>query len=1065
MSLRKEIKKVLVIGSGPIVIGQAAEFDYAGTQACKTLKQEGIEVILINSNPATIMTDKNMADKVYIEPLTADMVKKIIVQEKPDSILPTLGGQTALNLAMELHEEGFLAKAKVELLGTSSKTIAKAEDRLLFKETMMKIGQPCIESAVVESVKDALSYAKGIGYPVVIRPAYTLGGAGGGIVNTPEELSEVGTVGLGLSRVGQILVEKSVAGWKEIEFEAIRDAAGNKVIVCSMENIDPVGVHTGDSIVVAPAQTLSPKVLKTLKEACFAILDELGIAGGCNLQFAVNPEDHSYALIEVNPRLSRSSALASKATGYPIARVATKIALGYTLDEITNEVTKASLKDFEPDLDYVVVKFPRWPFDKFVKAKRTLGTQMKATGEVMAIAKSIEAALMKAVYSLELGLDSFMMPKLQILDDASINNRLRVIDDERFFVVCEAIRRGVSLKEIYDITKIDLFFLKIINNVIKMEQLLAKQLDVITLKEAKNLGFLDITIAKLTNHSEEQIKDLRSKHRIFPSYHQVSIWACREAKNESLYYYSDYTESNDLPNHQAKKVIVIGSGPIRIGQGIEFDYCSVHAVWALKRLGYETIIINNNPETVSTDFDTADKLYFEPITKETLTDIINREKPEGVIVQFGGQTAIKMTQFLNTLGINVLGTKPEDIDRAEDREKFDLALENINIKRPLGGTVFTHEEAIIVANDLGYPVLIRPSYVLGGHGMRIAYTDQDVEEFMDIINLVKQEHPILIDKYLSGIELEIDAICDKDDVLIPGIMQHVERAGVHSGDSISIYPAISISKKHEKLIVEYTKAIAKELRTVGLMNIQFILYNDEIYVIEVNPRSSRTIPYISKVTNVPMIDLAIRCIMGEKLRDLGYGRGLFKRSKYTAIKVPVFSFEKLYDVDTNLDPEMKSTGEVLGLAKSFEEALFKGLLASGIKFGNTKNILVTVKDSDKIEVVPIVKDFIKLGYKIIATENTANFLSKYRIEVNKVAKISEQSPNIADLIDKKQIDFIINTPTKGKKSLMEGFKIRRKAVEKGIPCFTSLDTAKAICSVLKSDNEFNKIKAIDITKI
>jgi len=757
--------------------------------------------------------------------------------------------------------------------------------------------------------------------------------------------------------------------------------------------------------------------------------------------------------------------LASKATGYPIARVATKIALGYTLDEITNEVTKASLKDFEPDLDYVVVKFPRWPFDKFVKAKRTLGTQMKATGEVMAIAKSIEAALMKAVYSLELGLDSFMMPKLQILDDASINNRLRVIDDERFFVVCEAIRRGVSLKEIYDITKIDLFFLKIINNVIKMEQLLAKQLDVITLKEAKNLGFLDITIAKLTNHSEEQIKDLRSKHRIFPSYHQVSIWACREAKNESLYYYSDYTESNDLPNHQAKKVIVIGSGPIRIGQGIEFDYCSVHAVWALKRLGYETIIINNNPETVSTDFDTADKLYFEPITKETLTDIINREKPEGVIVQFGGQTAIKMTQFLNTLGINVLGTKPEDIDRAEDREKFDLALENINIKRPLGGTVFTHEEAIIVANDLGYPVLIRPSYVLGGHGMRIAYTDQDVEEFMDIINLVKQEHPILIDKYLSGIELEIDAICDKDDVLIPGIMQHVERAGVHSGDSISIYPAISISKKHEKLIVEYTKAIAKELRTVGLMNIQFILYNDEIYVIEVNPRSSRTIPYISKVTNVPMIDLAIRCIMGEKLRDLGYGRGLFKRSKYTAIKVPVFSFEKLYDVDTNLDPEMKSTGEVLGLAKSFEEALFKGLLASGIKFGNTKNILVTVKDSDKIEVVPIVKDFIKLGYKIIATENTANFLSKYRIEVNKVAKISEQSPNIADLIDKKQIDFIINTPTKGKKSLMEGFKIRRKAVEKGIPCFTSLDTAKAICSVLKSDNEFNKIKAIDITKI
>ncbi|MCL2038139.1 carbamoyl-phosphate synthase large subunit [Candidatus Saccharibacteria bacterium] len=1065
MPLKREIKKVLVIGSGPIVIGQAAEFDYAGTQACKTLKSEDLEVVLVNSNPATIMTDKNMADKVYIEPLTADMLKKIIEIEKPDSILPTLGGQTALNLAMELHEGGFLAKNNVKLLGTSPDTIEKAEDRLIFKQTMEKINQPCIESKVVENIGDAISYAKKVGFPVVVRPAYTLGGAGGGIVKDEKELDEIGRVGLSLSRVGQILIEKSVAGWKEIEFEAIRDSAGDRVLVCSMENIDPVGVHTGDSIVVAPAQTLPKKDLETYRQASFAILDELGIEGGCNLQFAVNPVDGSYALIEVNPRLSRSSALASKATGYPIARVATKIAIGYTLDEIANEVTGKTLKDFEPPVDYIVVKFPRWPFDKFVKAKRTLGTQMKATGEVMSIANNLETALMKAVYSLELGLDSFIMPKLQLLDDEQISEKLTAIDDERFFVVCEAMRRGTSPDEIFDVTKITPYFLEKIHNVIKMEKKLVKDVTETTLKSAKKLGFLDKTIAKLSEKSEEEIKAAREKAKIQPSFHTVNIWACRE-NSDSLYYYSDFDDNGEkVKNSEKKKILVIGSGPIRIGQGIEFDYCSVHAVWSLKNLGFETIIVNNNPETVSTDFDTADKLYFEPITTENLQSIIDREKPYGVIVQFGGQTAIKMTDYLNKIGVKVLGTKPADIDRAEDREKFDEALENINIRRPIGKTVFTYEEAVQVANELGYPVLIRPSYVLGGQGMKIAYSDQDVEEFMDIINLVKQEHPILIDKYLQGIELEVDAICDGKDILIPGIMQHVERAGVHSGDSISVYPARSISDRHKKIILDYTKKIAEELHTVGLMNIQFVLHNDEIYIIEVNPRSSRTIPYISKVTGVPMIDLAIRCVMGEPLAKLGYGTGLYKESKYVAVKVPVFSFEKLYNVDTSLDPEMKSTGEVLGLAKNFEEALFKGMLASGIKIGDTKNILVSVKDSDKIEIVPIVKDFIKLGYEIFATENTANFLSKYKIKAKKAWKISEEEPNIFNLIEDRKVDFIINTPTGGKKSLLDGFKIRRKAVEKGIPCFTSLDTVKAIAQILSTKGEADNLEPIDITKI
>ncbi len=1065
MPKREDIKKVLVIGSGPIVIGQAAEFDYAGTQACRALQEEGLEVVLINSNPATIMTDKMMADKIYIEPLVSDVVKKVIEIERPDSILPTLGGQTGLNLAMELAEEGYLDKMGVKLLGTNTTAIKKAEDRQAFKDTMEEIGEPCIASRVVDTYEDALEFAREIGLPVIVRPAYTLGGTGGGIAYTEQELEEIATNGLRLSRVHQVLIEKCISGWKEIEFEVIRDAKGNAITVCSMENIDPVGIHTGDSIVVAPAQTLSEKEYQMLRNASLNIINALGIEGGCNCQFALHPESFEYAVIEVNPRLSRSSALASKATGYPIAKVASKIAVGYGLDEIKNAVTGTTYACFEPTIDYVVVKFPKWPFDKFVKAKRTLGTQMKATGEIMAISDSIEGGLMKSVRSLELGLHTFEMPKLKNLPKKEIEKRLNVIDDERFFVICEAIRRGVSLDAIHDITMIDEFFLDKLKNIVDMENMLKSgNLSRDILRKAKRMGFTDKAIAEYAAMKEAEVMALRKRYDILPTYKMVDTCAA-EFEAKTPYYYSTYDRYSEARPSDKKKVLVIGSGPIRIGQGIEFDYCSVHAVWALKEEGYETIIVNNNPETVSTDFDTADKLYFEPLTAEDVANIVEVEKPYGALVQFGGQTAIKLTQALKDMGVNILGTKAEDVDAAEDRELFDEILEQCNIPRPAGRTVFTHSEALEAANELGYPVLVRPSYVLGGQGMEIAFNDNDVKEFMDIITMIKQEHPILVDKYMMGKELEVDAICDGEDILIPGIMEHLERAGVHSGDSISVYPTQTISQKHKDILVDYTKKLARALHVVGLVNIQFVLYEDEVYVIEVNPRSSRTVPYISKVTNVPMVDLATRCVLGEKLKDMGCGTGLHPEGEYVAVKVPVFSFEKLHDVDASLGPEMKSTGEVLGISKTFGEALYKGLLAAGFKMSGKGNVLITVRDNDKREMLDIAKDFEEMGYNLFATANTAHYLNKNCVATSVVKKIGEGSPDIMDLMQEGKFDMVINTPTRGRQPGRDGFKIRRKTVEHSIPCLTSLDTAKAYIRSMKSGvsrEELNMVNLIDV---
>ncbi|MBQ3226285.1 MAG: carbamoyl-phosphate synthase large subunit [Clostridia bacterium] len=1065
MPKREDVKKVLVIGSGPIVIGQAAEFDYAGTQACRALKEEGLEVVLINSNPATIMTDKMMADKIYIEPLVADVVKKIIEIEKPDSILPTLGGQTGLNLAMELAEEGYLDKMGVKLLGTATSAIKMAEDRQEFKDTMESIGEPCIASKVVDTYEDALSFAKEIGFPVIVRPAYTLGGTGGGIAYTEADLEEIAPNGLRLSRVHQVLIEKCISGWKEIEFEVIRDAKGNAITVCSMENIDPVGIHTGDSIVVAPAQTLSTKEYQMLRNASLNIINALGIEGGCNCQFALHPDSLEYAVIEVNPRVSRSSALASKATGYPIAKVTSKIAIGYSLDEIKNAVTGTTFACFEPTIDYVVIKFPKWPFDKFVKAKRTLGTQMKATGEIMAISDSIEGGLMKSVRSLELGLHSFEMPKLKNLPKKEIEKRLSAVDDERMFVICEAIRRGISLDTIHEITMIDIFFLDKLKNIVEMENLLKEgNLSRGILAKAKRMGFVDKTIAAFSGMKEEEIKALRSRYGILPTYKKVDTCAA-EFEAETPYYYSTYNQFSEAAPSDKKKILVIGSGPIRIGQGIEFDYCSVHSVWALKEAGYETIIVNNNPETVSTDFDTADKLYFEPLTAEDVQNIVEIEKPYGALVQFGGQIAIKLTQALKDMGVNILGTKAEDVDAAEDRELFDEILEECNIPRPAGRTVFTHQEALEAANELGYPVLVRPSYVLGGQGMEIAFNDNDVKEFMDIITLIKQEHPILVDKYMMGKELEVDAICDGEDILIPGIMEHLERAGVHSGDSISVYPTQTISQKHKDILVDYTKKLAKALHVVGLVNIQFVLYEDEVYVIEVNPRSSRTVPYISKVTNVPMVDLATRCVLGEKLKDMGCGTGLHPEGDYVAVKVPVFSFEKLHDVDTSLGPEMKSTGEVLGISKTFGEALYKGLLAAGFKMTAGGNVLITVRDNDKREMLDIAKNFEEMGFNIYATANTAHYLNNNCVATSVVKKIGEGSPDILDLMQAGKFDMVINTPTRGRQPGRDGFKIRRKTVEHSIPCLTSLDTANAYIKSLKSGVSREELNMVDLRDV
>ena len=1054
------IKKVLVIGSGPIVIGQAAEFDYAGTQGCLALREEGVEVVLINSNPATIMTDKDIADEVYIEPLTAEFVKKVIKKERPDSLLPTLGGQAGLNLAMELFEEGFLKKENVRLIGTTPLTIKKAEDRDTFKQTMEKIGEPIAASKVVENVKDGVEYAKTLGYPVVLRPAYTLGGSGGGIVYNEKELIETLENGLRLSRVGQVLVERCIAGWKEIEYEVMRDGIGNVITVCNMENIDPVGVHTGDSIVVAPSQTLGDKEYQMLRSSALNIITELNITGGCNVQYALNPDSFEYCVIEVNPRVSRSSALASKATGYPIAKVAAKIALGYTLDEIKNAVTKKTYAAFEPMLDYVVVKMPRLPFDKFISAKRELGTQMKATGEVMSICNNFEGGLMKAIRSLEQHVNSLLDYDYGKLDTESLKSELQRIDDRRICVIAEAIRKGISFEEIHEITKIDIWFISKIANIVKTENRLSSEiLDEELLKEAKRLEFPDSLIARLSNKSEEEIKTLRHRLNIRAVYKMVDTCA-GEFKAQTPYFYSCYGGSNEAKRSDRKKVLVLGSGPIRIGQGIEFDFCSVHSTWEFKRLGYETVIINNNPETVSTDFDIADKLYFEPLTPEDVESIVDIGKPDGAVVQFGGQTAIKLTQSLMKMGVPILGTDAKDVDAAEDRELFDEILEECEIPRPRGETVYKVKEAKEAANRLGYPVLVRPSYVLGGQGMQIATNDNDIDGFMEIINRIAQEHPILVDKYILGKEIEVDAVCDGKDILIPGIMEHIERAGVHSGDSISVYPVQSLSDTVKSKVVEYTKRLAKALHIKGMINIQFIADGEDVYVIEVNPRSSRTVPYISKVTGVPIISLATRAICGESIKDMGYGTGILKEPDLVAVKMPVFSFEKIKGADISLGPEMKSTGECLGIGKNFNEALYKAFVGAGIRLPKHKKMIITVRDSEKEKVIDIAKRFHALGYTIYSTKGTAKALNDNGINAIVIRKLEEEGPNILDLILSHEIDIVIDVPMRGIAGSKDGFIIRRNAIETGVNVLTSTDTAKALVSSL--ENEKDEISLIKI---
>lgn len=1054
------IKKVLVIGSGPIVIGQAAEFDYAGTQGCLALREEGVEVVLINSNPATIMTDKDIADEVYIEPLTAEFVKKVIKKERPDSLLPTLGGQAGLNLAMELFEEGFLKKENVRLIGTTSLTIKKAEDRDTFKQTMEKIGEPIAASKVVENVKDGVEYAKTLGYPVVLRPAYTLGGSGGGIVYTEKELIETLENGLRLSRVGQVLVERCIAGWKEIEYEVMRDGIGNVITVCNMENIDPVGVHTGDSIVVAPSQTLGDKEYQMLRSSALNIITELNITGGCNVQYALNPDSFEYCVIEVNPRVSRSSALASKATGYPIAKVAAKIALGYTLDEIKNAVTKKTYAAFEPMLDYVVVKMPRLPFDKFISAKRELGTQMKATGEVMSICNNFEGGLMKAIRSLEQHVNSLLDYDYSKLDTKSLKSELQRVDDRRIWVIAEAIRKGISFEEIHKITKIDIWFISKIANIVKTENRLSSEiLDEELLKEAKRIEFPDSLIAKLSNKSEEEIKTLRHRLDIRAVYKMVDTCA-GEFKAQTPYFYSCYGGSNEAKRSYRKKVLVLGSGPIRIGQGIEFDFCSVHSTWEFKRLGYETVIINNNPETVSTDFDIADKLYFEPLTPEDVESIVDIEKPDGAVVQFGGQTAIKLTQSLMKMGVPILGTDAKDVDAAEDRELFDKILEECEIPRPRGETVYKVKEAKEAANRLGYPVLVRPSYVLGGQGMQIATNDNDIDGFMEIINRIAQEHPILVDKYILGKEIEVDAVCDGKDILIPGIMEHIERAGVHSGDSISVYPVQSLSDTVKSKIVEYTKRLAKALHIKGMINIQFIADGEDVYVIEVNPRSSRTVPYISKVTGVPIISLATRAICGESIKDMGFGTGILREPDLVAVKMPVFSFEKIKGADISLGPEMKSTGECLGIGKNFKEALYKAFVGAGIRLPKHKKMIITVRDSEKRKVIDIAKRFQALGYIIYSTKGTAKVLNDNGVNAIVIRKLEEEGPNILDLILSHEIDIVIDVPMRGIAGSKDGFIIRRNAIETGVNVLTSTDTAKALVSSL--ENEKDEISLIKI---
>ena len=1069
MPKNPDIKKVLVLGSGPIVIGQAAEFDYAGTQACRSLKEEGVEVVLLNSNPATIMTDKDIADRVYIEPLTVEVVEQLILKEKPDSVLPTLGGQAGLNLAMELEDAGFLKEHGVRLIGTTALTIKKAEDREMFKETMEKIGEPVAPSDIVEDVKHGLEIAEQIGYPVVLRPAYTLGGSGGGIAQNPEQCAEILENGLRLSRVGQVLVERCIAGWKEIEYEVMRDGAGNVITVCNMENIDPVGVHTGDSIVVAPSQTLGDKEYQMLRTSALNIISELGITGGCNVQYALNPDSFEYCVIEVNPRVSRSSALASKATGYPIAKVAAKIALGYTLDEIKNAVTKKTYASFEPMLDYCVVKMPRLPFDKFISAKRALGTQMKATGEVMSICTNFEGGLMKAIRSLEQHVDCLLSYDFTDLDDGSLREELSRVDDMRIWRIAEALRRGFTYEEIHGITRIDVWFIDKLAILVEMENELKavgrgeKELTTELLAEAKRIEFPDNVIARLTGISQDQVKKQRYDNGIRAAYKMVDTCAAEFAA-ETPYYYSCFGSFNEAEQTNGrKKVLVLGSGPIRIGQGIEFDFCSVHSTWAFSKEGYETVIINNNPETVSTDFDIADKLYFEPLTPEDVESIVDIEKPDGAVVQFGGQTAIKLTEALMKMGVPILGTAAEDVDAAEDRERFDAILEQCDIPRPAGHTVFTAEEAKKAANDLGYPVLVRPSYVLGGQGMQIAICDEDIDEFIGIINQIAQEHPILVDKYIMGKEIEVDAICDGTDILIPGIMQHIERTGIHSGDSISVYPAQDITQKNVDTLVEYTEKLARALHVKGMINIQFIVDGDDVYIIEVNPRSSRTVPYISKVTGIPIVPLATQIICGHTIRELGYTPGLQPAADYIAIKMPVFSFEKIRGADISLGPEMKSTGECLGIAKTFNEALYKAFEGAGIRLPKYRKMIMSVRHSEQEEAVDIARRFAAVGYQIFATRGTARTLKANGVKAYEIRKIEQESPNVLDLVLGHQIDLIIDIPPQGAERSHDGFIIRRNAIETGVHVLTSLDTAAALATSL--ENRAKELTLIDIATV
>lgn len=1063
MPLDPSIKKVMVIGSGPIVIGQAAEFDYAGTQACRALKEDGLNVVLVNSNPATIMTDNAMADRIYLEPLTLPTIKRIIKKERPDSILPNLGGQTGLTLAMQLAAEGFLDKYGVKLLGAKPETIDKAEDRLMFKETMESIDQPCIPSVVVNTVEDAVKFAEKIGYPVIVRPAFTLGGTGGGMAYDHDQLVEICENGLRLSPITQVLIEQSVAGWKEIEFEVIRDSLGNAITVCSMENVDPVGIHTGDSIVVAPALTLSTKEYNMLRTASLKIVEALGVEGGCNCQFALNPNSMEYAVIEVNPRVSRSSALASKATGYPIAKMAAKIAVGYTLPELKNAVTGTTSACFEPSIDYVVVKLPKWPFDKFVYAKRTLGTQMQATGEVMSIGASFESAIMKAVRGAAISQDTLSNPVFAEMTDEEVFKQVGQCDDRRFFAVYEAIKRGMDIEEIFNITKIDRFFLYKLRKIANIEKELAGGLTDELYVRAKEAGFLDKTIKKLSG--------CEITNPLTPVYKMVDTCAAEFAAN-TPYFYSTFDKENEAREFIDKKknnrptVVVLGSGPIRIGQGIEFDYASVHCVWALKRKGFDVVIINNNPETVSTDFDTADRLYFEPITPEDVMGILATEKPYGVVVAFGGQTAISLTKFLDEQGVRILGTGADSIDRAEDRERFDELLEQLDIKRPRGLTVMTKEEALQAAEEIGYPVLLRPSYVLGGQNMIIAFNEDDVKEYMDIILSHEIENPILIDQYLMGTELEVDAICDGERVLIPGIMQHIERAGVHSGDSIAVYPPYNVDDDMIERITDCSARLAAALDTRGLINMQYLIFNNTLYVIEVNPRASRTIPYISKVTGVPMVDLATRAMLGESLMDMGYGTGLYKIPPYVAVKVPVFSFEKLASVDTHLGPEMKSTGEALGLAGNLDEALYKGLVAAGYNLERKGGILFTVRKTDRAEIADTAKRFEELGFTLYATPGTARSIRQAGIDVIEVDKIQDnEKENVLTLIEQRKVNFIVSTSAKGRIPTRASVQMRRKAVEHSIPCLTSIDTANAVADSIKSRYSLTNTELVDINRM